>query len=266
MSLGIVIKGPEGIVLAADSRITLTAQTPQGSIHVNYDNATKLLSFSEPHNYVGAVTYGQAAIGLRTASSYLPEFENTLEEKRLSVDEFANRLSTSFQEQWCKEMPKDYKGPNMTFVVGGFDEGEAYGQVFLFEIPGVPEPHRQHDNGFGITWGGQREIVDRLMQGFDERLMQILARELKLSGDDAQRLYDVLRRELQLPVPIQAMALQDCVDLAVFFLRTTMWAQSLTIGIRGVGGAIDVAIITRREGFRSIQRKEIVAERSMTND
>src|SRR3990170_4489468 len=99
MSLGIIIKGPEGVVLAADSRVTLSAKTPQGLLHVNYDNATKLLSFSEPNNYIGAVTYGQAAIGLRTANSYLPEFESSLEKNRLSIDEFANRLSNFFIEQ-----------------------------------------------------------------------------------------------------------------------------------------------------------------------
>jgi len=263
MSLGIVIKGPEGIVLAADSRVTLVANTPQGPIHVNYDNATKLLSFSEPNNYVGAVTYGQAAINLRTANSYLPEFESSLENKRLPIDEFAKRLSDFFLEQWNKEMPADYDGPNMTFVVGGFNEGEPYGRVFLFEIPRLPEPNLQHDNGFGITWGGQREIVDRLMQGFDQRLMHVISNVLNLQEKDAQTLYNTLRKELQLPVPIQAMALQDCVDLAVFFLRTTIWAQNLTIGVRGVGGAVDVAIITRREGFRFIQQKQIVAEKEV---
>jgi 20S proteasome alpha/beta subunit len=260
MSLGIVIKGPEGITLAADSRVTLAAKTPQGLLHVNYDNATKLLSFSEPNNFVGAVTYGQAAIGLRTANSYLTEFEGSLERNRLSVDEFANRLSNFFMEQWRKEMPADYNGPNMTFVVGGFNENEPYGRVFLFEIPQLPEPRLQHDNGFGITWGGQREIVDRLMQGFDERLMQIAANVLTLKDEQLQLLHQALRQELQLPVPIQAMALQDCVDLAVFFLRTTIWAQKLTVGVRGVGGAVDVAIITRQEGFQFVQRKKITAE------
>jgi len=260
MSLGIVIKGPEGLVLAADSRVTLAARTPQGVIHVNYDNATKLLSFSEPHNYVGAVTYGQAAIGLRTANSYLPEFESSLVPSRLPIAEFAKKLSDFFAEQWAKEMPSDYSGPNMTFVVGGFDEGEPYGRVFLFEIPRHPEPQPQHDNGFGITWGGQRQIVDRLMQGFDEQLIQVVAREINLQEEQQHSLYQVLRQELQLPVPIQAMALQDCVDLAIFFLRTTIWAQKLTVGIRGVGGAIDVAIITRREGFQFIQQKAIKAE------
>ena len=45
MSLGIVVEGPEGIVLAAESRVTLTAQTPTGPLYVNFDNATKVLAF-----------------------------------------------------------------------------------------------------------------------------------------------------------------------------------------------------------------------------
>jgi hypothetical protein len=62
---------------------------------------------------------------------------------------------------------------------------------------------------------------------------------------------------LQMPVPIQAMPLQDCVDLAVFFIRTTIAAQSLTVGTRGVGGPIDVATVTRRRGLEFIQRKRV---------
>ena len=59
MSLGIGVKGPEGVVLATDTRITLTARQ-QGShpLNVNFDNATKFLTFDEPHNCVAAVTYG----------------------------------------------------------------------------------------------------------------------------------------------------------------------------------------------------------------
>ncbi len=47
MSLGMVFKGPEGIVLAADSRMTLQFQQPAAPtpvlIPAIYDNATKLL-------------------------------------------------------------------------------------------------------------------------------------------------------------------------------------------------------------------------------
>ena len=98
MSLGIVINGPEGVVLAADSRLTITVQlNNQPPIHASFDNATKLLSFeSDCHQHVGAVTYGQAAIGLRTAHSYMPEFEQSLPNERLTIIDYATKLSKFF--------------------------------------------------------------------------------------------------------------------------------------------------------------------------
>jgi len=266
MSLGIVIKGPEGLVLAAESRVTLAATSADQQIHVNFDNATKLLSFSKPHNYVGAVTYGQAAINLRTAHSFLPEFEAKLPDERLSVEKFAERLSIFFMDQWQGVMPEDYPGPNMSFVVGGFDKGEPYGRVFLFEIPGKPVPNeRNPDPGFGITWGGQREIVDRLIRGYDHRMVQIVAQALNLEQEQAQLLVQAIK-PLEMPMPLQAMALQDCVDLAIFFIRTTITAQTLTVGVRGCGGPIDVGTITRRDNFKYVQRKVVVGEKGITPD
>ncbi len=80
-----------------------------------------------------------------------------MSEDRLSIDEFARKMSDFFSEQWKAGMPKDYKGPNMTFVVAGFNEDEPYGKVYMFEIPqkpGLIEHHGGSDQ-FGITWGGQ---------------------------------------------------------------------------------------------------------------
>ncbi|GAI50747.1 unnamed protein product, partial [marine sediment metagenome] len=131
---------------AADSRVTLeTQQEGQPSILVNFDNATKLLSFGEPnisnpHRYIGVVTYGQAAIGLRTANSFIPEFEEKLPKERLPIEDFAKRLSKFFMDQWKAVMQSDYAGPPMTFVVGGFNEGEPYGRVYLIEMPNAPSP------------------------------------------------------------------------------------------------------------------------------
>lgn len=59
---------------------------------------------------------------------------------------------------------------------------------------------------------------------------------------------------------VAAMPLQDCVNLAIFFIRTTIDAQNLSVGVRGVGGPIDVAVITASEGIQFIQRKQIVGE------
>ena len=151
MSLGIVFKGPEGIVLAADSRVTLTGQRENMLLPASFDNATKLLRI-RTQNFVGVVTYGLGAIGAgqpRTAHSFMPEFERNFETAprvgvteqgtrlamqelapRLGVGEFASRLSEFFMAQWRTLMPAQYNDVPMFFLVGGYDVDASYGKVF----------------------------------------------------------------------------------------------------------------------------------------
>jgi hypothetical protein len=271
MSLGVVIKGTDGIVLAADSRVSLEARRadlPQlPPIQVNFDNASKLLIFSEPHDYVAAVTYGIAVIGRRTAYSFIPEFERDKlagEKSRLKIEKYAEKLSEFFMGLWKESMPSDYQGPGMTFIVGGYDPEEAYGKVFLFNIPsqGKPEERNPEEKEFGMTWGGQLEIASRLIHGFDPGLPGILKNALKLNDTQVEEFDRQAKLRLGFPIPYDVLPLQDCVDLAIFLIRSTMILQNLSIGIRGVGGPIDVGVITRTERFRFIQRKEIHGEQS----
>ncbi|MFA5310012.1 MAG: hypothetical protein WC370_11115 [Dehalococcoidales bacterium] len=263
MSLGIVIKCPEGLVLAAESRITLGAHIGAQQLPVTFDNATKLLSFSSPNNTIGVVTYGQAVIGQRdprTAASFIPEFEASLPKERLSVVDFAEKISSFFLKQWQSNMPPDDKIPNMTFVVAGFNPDEVYGQVFLIEIPRIPKPtERSKVNEFGITFGGQHEIVSRILKGYDTGLPEALQKGLNLTPEQITKL-DALMKQFQIGIPLQVLALQDCVDLACFFIRTTMDTQKFSVGLRGVGGAIDVAIIKRNQNLQFVQRKQVHGE------
>jgi hypothetical protein len=282
MSLGIVFKGAEGIVLAADSRVTLMAQVIQqppqqqppqqpALVPATYDNATKLLKING-QDFVGAVTYGVGAIGQqqpRTAHSYIPEFETELANTgRLSVHNFATRLSAFFMQRWQDQMPPNFQGPGMVFLIGGYDEGAnvAYGRVFELEIPFRPTPVERHAGSgeFGMTWGGQREYADRLITGFDDNLPIIIQQFLNLTDDQRAALRDHLRGRSQVPVPFPFLPLQDCVDLSIFLIRTTISIQNWIVGIRGVGGAIDVATITRTDGFSPIQTKSIVGEQRIT--
>jgi hypothetical protein len=58
-------------------------------------------------------------------------------------------------------------------------------------------------------------------------------------------------------IPWQFLPLQDCVDLSTFLISATIALQKWVGGIHGVGGAIDVAIITRGKKFEYIQQKTI---------
>lgn len=269
MSLGIAFKGPEGIVLAADSRVTLTATSDISGhreiTHSYYDNATKLLRVNG-QDFVGAVTYGQGAIGggsPRTAHSYLPEFEADLAgEGRLSVETFATKLSVFFKKQWDVSKMPDESTP-MLFLVGGYDSDQPYGRVFRFAIPSAPDPDevQKGPNDFGMVWGGQTEITDRIINGFDFRLPNIAQEILSLSDVDRDQLGRKLQERLQTVIPFQFLPLQDCVDISILLIRTTIAIQNWIVGVRGVGGPIDIATITRTEGFTSIQQKSITGER-----
>jgi hypothetical protein len=283
MSLGIAIKGTEGVVLAADSRVTLFSQlpipAPQGQagpvapamlIPSTFDHATKLLRVHHANqSHVAAVTFGAGAIGVaqpRTARSYMPEFEKDLgEEARLSVHAFAERLSGFFMTRWqTSDMPQNLGQENdMVFFVGGYDLDDAYGTIVRFSVPNNPVPELAVAEGqFGAAWGGQREITDRLLQGFDPMIPFLV--EDVLGVPPAQRnpneLNNQLRSRLATPIPWQFLPLQDCVDLAIFLVRTTIAYQRFIVGVRGVGGAIDVATITR-DGYKESQAKQIIGEK-----
>jgi hypothetical protein len=222
MSLGVVIKGPEGLVLGAESRVTLTVKPRSGpELIINYDNAKKILNFEPPNEFMGVVTYGLAAIDQRTAHSFLPEIEEWLPEKRLKVDEFASRLQKFFMDQWKSQMPADYTGPQMTINVAGFNPNEPYGRVYEFKIPSDAAPLEFGRGSFGLSWGGQRKYADRLIDGFDAQIVPELQKELKLTKAQMKKLAVVLDR-VGINIPYQALALQDCINLAIFLVRTTI--------------------------------------------
>ena len=187
MSLGIVFKGPEGIVLAADSRVTLTfqpviapqppgaAQQPLMLVPAFYDNATKLLRCAE-QDFVAAVTYGLGVIGLnepRTAHSYMPELEAELTtEGRLTVEEFAKRLGNFFLTRFQAANMVATPGNDMFFLVGGYNEGEPYGRIYEVVVPTRPAPIEQQSNVFGMSWGGMTQIVTQLINGADPLFLE----------------------------------------------------------------------------------------------
>ena len=170
MSLGIAFKGPEGIVLAADSRVTLNAQIqapqqPPMLLPSYFDNATKLLKVKN-QKFVGAITYGAGSIGTpqqaRTAHSFLPEFEATLTDERLTVEEFATKISEFFMARWTDaRMPNPAPlGQDMIFLVGGYDnDAAAYGRVFEVYIPSRPAPRETLPDSQSAPHGAVKLIL-----------------------------------------------------------------------------------------------------------
>lgn len=276
MSLGIIFKGPEGIVLAADSRVTLMTTIKQKQpenqklvIPATFDNATKLLKING-QDFVGVVTYGLGAIGMkepRTVHSYMPEFEVFLAKnnsKRLSVKDFSKKFSDFFMEQWNNsDIPKNLPpGNGITFLIGGYDKKATYGKIFQVIIPFKPEPEEFYKNpgSFGIVYGGQKNFVKRLLDGYDSAIIADIFKFLKLSDEKKKEFMENLKKAPIKRIPYAFLPLQDCVDVSIFLIKTTILMQKWLVDIRGVGGAIDVAVVTKAGGFKQIQQKSICGE------
>ena len=258
--------GSEGVVLATDNRLTLTASKGgQPPISVNYDNATKLFSFPEPHDHVMIATYGTAVVGSsmepRTAHSYLSELQSSLDDTRMSISKYAIAVQKFFTEKWDESEGTDDNSP-MVFLVAGYDEEEPYGTVYEARVPNAADPKEWTFGAasFGATWGGQGQIASRIIGGYDPVIPEIISQILKPSDADLAKLVTAFQKNAQLTVPWGVLPLQDCIDMALFTIRATIQAQQLSIGIRGVGGGVDVAYVTRNKGVTFIQRQLLHGE------
>ena len=260
MSLGLIVKVPEGLVLAAESRVTVTVadkQTGQPRGQAYYDNTTKLFSFKPPHDFVGVVTYGQAFIGKRTAYGYFTEFNERLSEQqpeRISVYDFAKELSDFFNAKWDAAppppLPEGMTQEPMSFLIGGYTAEEVNGRIYLVVIPNSPEPVEQNPDNFGITYGGDVGVIYRLINGYDVNLQQVIDQNVTQEQKEA----------LIVPFHYDALPLQDAVNLAILLLRTTINVQKLAIMPRS--WRPDVCTITSTDGLSYIQRKEITGEKT----
>jgi hypothetical protein len=108
--------------------------------------------------------------------------------------------------RWQAMMPS-VAGPDMVFIIGGFNEAEAYGRVYEVRIPGLPVPAEQNAGSFGFTCGGQNEYVNRLIGGFDSRALDIMNSQLKLTQAQIDKLVQQFDMDLSAPIPFQFLPL-----------------------------------------------------------
>jgi hypothetical protein len=225
VSFTVAVKCQDGIVLATDSRRVMKI----GEQYTSYDGEEKLWNFSAPHAYVGVVMYGFASLGTSMAS-WRQMFENTLPEHRVSIEDFASRLDTFLRLQQHR----------MIATVGGVDEDGAT-HLYLVDTEAAG-PIEQHRDSVGLTYGGMREFADRLLLGYDARLSEVL---VDVEGLDS----------LRMQITQDTFTTAEAVRFAGFLVEMTLLAQTFIAGLRGAGGPVHLATITR-EGLRWVQRPE----------
>jgi hypothetical protein len=279
MSIAVLISVHDGLVLAADSASTLMigAQVPgaPGPAPVGvgnvYDNANKIFNLIKGKP-VGCITFGTGSIGNASVETLMKDFRQWLSENenKFSSDYTMQRLCEllgQFLGTECDRELKDpvsKKGTTIGFFVGGYSKGEGLGKLgesWGVEIKeGVVQAPKKlkEDAQPGIVWGGQGEIINRIVNGYSPRLFQALSQvgqPQQTPQSIAQALTPLLNAQLNAPLAFAPMPIQDAIELGRFLVHSAIMFSRYSLGPQVVGGPIEIAAITKHEGFKWISRK-----------
>ena len=263
MTIVVSVKVTDGVVLASDSATTFA---DHNGIPVKvYNNANKVFNLVKELP-IGAMTYGSGAIGtssiatiskdlraqfaLRDGPFYFDPSNYTVEEVACRArDYFAFRMQTTY--------PDGAEGYYMGYRVCGYGTSDEVTQGWEFQVHGgrVTDPQPFYGEGrYGPRWDGDREALDRLILGFGRDLMPALI-EAGLSEENREAVHDAILEKTYQTLFLPAMPIQDAIELAKFLVETASKFSHFSLQAPTIGGPIEIATITKHEGFKWIARK-----------
>jgi len=273
VTIGICVKINDGVVLASDSATTLLGQAPTGQlVALNvYNNANKVFNLRKGLP-IGAISWGAGSIGQASISTIVKDLRQRfigkdpdhldwkLEKDTYTVEEAANRLKELvYDELYQREYQNfAFQKPSLGFIVAGYSAKAPMADEFQIDIQNglCTGPRRlRNREEVGLTWAGEPEALNRLIMGRSTNLPALLQTQLGVQPAQMNQAITNIQAQIQMPVVIPAMPLQDAVDLAEFMVDLTIKFSRFKLGAPTVGGPIEIAAISKHEGFRWIQRK-----------
>lgn len=238
MSLVVTVYVPSGIVMAADSRMTMlrSEEREEDSAKVKVqqqivlsDNAYKVVALRRIG--AGISVYDAGIINNQPVDSHVYRFE----EEAITPDDDI----VSCAEKFLAFFKSNYPAIPVGFHVSGYRSEDKASVPYVFvghttKQEGVRRVNLSEDGGklqYGILRSGDIQVVNRLIE------------------------------KSQLPL-FAGMPLQDAVDYAVHLIRTTIDTLRFEPRFPGVGGPIEVLALTPGE-MRWVQRKELRGEATM---
>jgi hypothetical protein len=248
MTIVVGVAAPDGLILAGDSR---TSMGNSGGHHrIASDFASKVFQVGN----FGIATYGEALVDAKTISGQIDEFVAQLAAPPTDLDYLAGALGDFFQDRlvkWYTARGTPWVAAadwQLGFLVAGYD-ANGIGGLREVRVPADPDPLilklPMNTTNPGFYPQGQIDVINRLIAGFDRQRMAVANVAIPA---DVQKALSGLEY-----VMLHPLALQDAVDLAHFFIRTTIDMQRFSDGTRDMpevpptcGGPITTLAIRRR--------------------
>lgn len=263
MSIIVSVKIHDGIVMAADSATTF--YTPDGRPGQIYEHANKIVNLVKGLP-IGVMTCGAGGIGNASIATLLKDLRQRLagddeahpdwklDTKSYTMESVNMRVNEFFSEK-VKESDFKYF---LLLRVCGYSSGRALPEVWQVAFASGKATDLgciQPEENIGLRWNGEQEPLNRLILGvgtIPQPGADALGMTMEQIVEAGQKLYPHIYENLILP----AAPIQDAIDLARFLVEVTKGFIRFSITRpKTVGGPIEIAAITKHEGFKWVQRK-----------
>jgi len=263
MTICIGVKVDAGIVFAADSATSMT-QVSGSILGVSrvYNNADKIFNLHRKLPVV-AMTCGLGNFGSESISTIVKGIRlRLMDDERhkptdYSLEDIVGVCHEVFHGKF-EELHEAVKDSNsFEFFIGGCS-GNGGGDAiwkFQFSEGQFSDPVcLVGQDDCNILWAGQPEACVRLVLGHASNTYDVL-RAANLSHQQATDLSQSLRRNSEASFLEPSMPIKDAIELAEFLAQTCASYVKFLPGADTVGGELDIATVTKYEGFRWIRRK-----------
>lgn len=272
MTVAVAVTVHDGVMLAADSAGAIPTVTATGEVQgiaYLYNTANKLLNVYKGLP-IAMVSWGAGAIGHRSMSTLFkdlrrrlmgrdsPHEDWALEQSDYALKGVAERAREFIFEEIFRPVYSETGGEwFLGILIAGYSANEDLAELSQLSIHNGecvgPEPVNQKGEP-GIIWRGDGDAIHRLVLGFGARINAVF-QELGMQDSEIQHAIQKARQILGAPLVPAAMPIQDAIDLAAFLAETEAGFSRFTPGAQTVGGPIEIAAITKHEGFKWIKRK-----------
>lgn len=267
MTVCVGVKVYDGLVFAADSATTLVGYGPDGETGVLnvWQHGNKVFNLHKKLP-IAAMTAGMGHIGPASISTLTKDLRRLLtanSDWKLDVDNYTIEQVAQYAHQFFAELYGQLDSPppnphSFEFWIGGIGSDGLRGEAWKIHI----ENGQVHDlmlvaaqeDDDRIFWGGQPQVINRLLFGFDEALPEALA-ATGTEPDAVGAFVEGLKGSSVIPLVHAAMPVQDAIAVADFLVETTKRFFAFKPGADVVGGDTDIATVTKHEGFKWIRRK-----------
>lgn len=263
MTIVVAVVTANGLVLASDSATTQQLLDVEGTLRTSsiWNSANKLVNLRKPWP-VGAMTFGRASLKGRSIATHCKDLRLRLSGEVVNldlpplVDDFQVETAARAIHTYFRKLYDEEPGGLLGFLVGGIGGHEVSPELWQVMISEEGDDVTQllPPGEIGIFHQGMTDAITRLVDGASQGLGVALTR-LSVPPAEAETFADEVRGMLTIPMAWQGMPIGETIDIARFLVDTTINFVRFSPGDASVGGPIEIAVLTKHEGYKWVQRK-----------